>query len=67
MKISTRTILILLACMIGSSSMKAQEGEQLFKAKCNACHMVDKNSTGPLLKGVKKKWSAQAKVKWRMQ
>lgn len=57
MKISTHTILILLACMIGSSSMKAQEGEQLFKAKCNACHMVDKNSTGPLLKGVKKKWT----------
>ena len=31
MKISTHTILILLACMFGSSSMKAQEGEQLFK------------------------------------
>ncbi len=34
----------------------AQDGEKLFQAKCNTCHMVDKNSTGPLLKGVKQKW-----------
>ncbi|MGV3632223.1 MAG: c-type cytochrome [Bacteroidota bacterium] len=34
---------------------KAQ-GEQLFKAKCNTCHMLEKNSTGPNLKGVKQKW-----------
>lgn len=33
------------------------QGEALFKAKCNTCHMVDKNSTGPLLKGVKAKWT----------
>lgn len=35
----------------------AQDGAQLFKAKCNACHMIDKNSTGPILKGVVKKWT----------
>ncbi len=33
------------------------QGEALFKAKCNTCHAVDKNSTGPLLKGVKAKWT----------
>lgn len=33
------------------------QGEALFKAKCNTCHAVDKNSTGPLLKGVKAKWN----------
>ena len=44
----------LLFCM---QQIHAQDGEQLFKAKCNACHIVDKNSTGPLLKGVLKKWS----------
>lgn len=33
------------------------QGEQLFKAKCNTCHLVDKNSTGPILKGVKQKWT----------
>ncbi len=41
---------------IGTQFTFAQDGEQLFKAKCNACHMVDKNSTGPVLKGVKQKW-----------
>lgn len=38
------------------SKVNAQ-GEQLFKSKCNTCHMVDKNSTGPNLKGVKQKWA----------
>lgn len=35
----------------------AQDGEAIFKAKCNACHLVDKASTGPILKGVKQKWA----------
>jgi cytochrome c oxidase cbb3-type subunit III len=39
-----------------SLSGKAQNGESLFKAKCGVCHIVDKNSTGPVLKGVKQKW-----------
>lgn len=34
----------------------AQDGQALFKAKCNTCHLLDKASTGPLLKGVKQKW-----------
>lgn len=33
------------------------QGEALFKSKCNTCHAVDKNSTGPWLKGVKAKWA----------
>ncbi|MNJ90755.1 Cbb3-type cytochrome c oxidase subunit CcoP [compost metagenome] len=33
------------------------QGEALFKSKCNTCHAVDKNSTGPILKGVKAKWA----------
>lgn len=36
----------------------AQDGAGLFKTKCNTCHNVDKNSTGPMLKGVKQKWEA---------
>lgn len=44
------------------------QGEQLFKAKCNTCHMVDKASTGPILKGVKQKWAdageAELLYKW---
>jgi cytochrome c oxidase cbb3-type subunit 3 len=39
------------------TTAKAQDGAQLFKAKCNTCHMVDKNSTGPNLKGAKQKWT----------
>lgn len=37
--------------------MANSQGEGLFKAKCNTCHAVDKNSTGPWLKGVKTKWA----------
>lgn len=43
-------------CMLIGHVTQAQ-GEQLFKAKCNTCHLVDKNSTGPLLKGAKQKWT----------
>ncbi len=35
----------------------AQDGQALFKAKCNTCHLLDKVSTGPMLKGVKQKWT----------
>ena len=50
------SIAILIIWLFGQQA-NAQDGEQLFKAKCNTCHMVDKNSTGPNLKGVKKKWT----------
>ena len=43
--------------IIINTSLLAQDGEALFKAKCNSCHLVDKASTGPLLKGVMQKWS----------
>jgi cytochrome c oxidase cbb3-type subunit 3 len=49
---------ILIALLLfAATSAQAQDGEQLFKAKCNTCHMVDKNSTGPNLKGAKQKWA----------
>lgn len=35
----------------------AIDGANLFKSRCNTCHMVDKNSTGPKLQGVKQKWT----------
>lgn len=49
-------IKIALAVSLLSGSLFAQDGEALFKAKCNTCHMLEKNSTGPNLKGVKQKW-----------
>ncbi len=33
------------------------QGEGLFKAKCGVCHNLEKNSTGPMLQGVKQKWT----------
>lgn len=48
---------ILTLAALFQATLTYSQGEALFKAKCNTCHMVDKNSTGPLLKGVKAKWT----------
>lgn len=47
----------LLGVLFVFSNSFAQDGAALFKAKCNTCHIIGKNSTGPNLKGVKQKWS----------
>jgi cytochrome c oxidase cbb3-type subunit 3 len=52
----TKYITLLAILLFGFTAANAQ-GEGLFKQKCNTCHMVDKGSTGPLLKGVKAKWN----------
>jgi cytochrome c oxidase cbb3-type subunit III len=57
MKSYLKNIALYTAVILGTTTAVAQDGAQLFKAKCNTCHMVDKNSTGPLLKGVKQKWN----------
>ena len=57
MKSYFKNIALSLTMLLSVSVVNAQDGEKLFKAKCNTCHMVDKNSTGPNLKGVKQKWS----------
>lgn len=51
----TNLITLLCGLLIGFPVMS--QGEGLFKAKCNTCHAIDKNSTGPWLKGVKAKWN----------
>lgn len=48
--------IIPLACLLLFPQQARTQGEQLFKAKCSTCHMLEKNSTGPNLKGVKQKW-----------
>ena len=55
-KFSTIQIILFVVALV-STTLYAQDGEALFKAKCNTCHLVDKASTGPILKGVKQKWS----------
>jgi len=49
--------ILIVAALSNTSNAVAQEGEQLFKSRCNTCHQIDKNSTGPKLKGVKQKWA----------
>ena len=56
MKSLYTTLKTTLIVILINTALFAQDGEALFKAKCNTCHMVDKNSTGPILKGVKQKW-----------
>jgi len=55
----TLRIKFILAVVLTSSIVTAwsQDGAGLFKSRCNTCHMVDKNSTGPKLQGVKQKWT----------
>jgi cytochrome c oxidase cbb3-type subunit III len=43
--------------LLGMQNIVAQDGEKLFKSRCNTCHQIDKNGTGPKLKGVKQKWN----------
>ncbi len=57
MKNSINTFKTIIIILFLSTSIFAQDGESLFKSKCNACHLLDKNSTGPLLKDVSKKWA----------
>mgnify|MGYP000567581072 CR=1 FL=1 len=52
----TKQLIVLITIALGSMYTYAQDGQGLFKAKCNTCHMLGKNSTGPDLKGVKQKW-----------
>lgn len=57
LKVLNRAFLIGFILLI-APVLYAQNGESLFKAKCNTCHTIEKNSTGPKLKGVIEKWSA---------
>lgn len=53
---NAKNILIVLLITLSAGLVNAQDGEGLFKSKCNTCHALGKNSTGPNLKGVKQKW-----------
>lgn len=53
---SLRNSIALIIIAMATNISFAQDGEGLFKAKCNVCHMLGKDGTGPNLKGVKQKW-----------
>lgn len=48
---------VLIGITFGTITTQAQDGQALFKSKCNTCHLLEKASTGPMLKGVKQKWT----------
>ncbi|GAB2839284.1 c-type cytochrome [Ferruginibacter profundus] len=45
--------LVLFALASSTNTIFAQNGEALFKANCASCHKVDKDFTGPMLKGAR--------------
>jgi cytochrome c oxidase cbb3-type subunit 3 len=55
-KFTQLTFVALLISLVAQGKIYAADGGQLFKSRCNTCHMVDKNSTGPKLHGAKQKW-----------
>lgn len=40
----------------------SNEGKQLFYTRCASCHMVNKELTGPALRGVENRWPDKAKL-----
>ena len=55
-KFTQLTFVALFISFFAQGKLYAADGAQLFKSRCNMCHMVDKNSTGPKLQGAKQKW-----------
>ncbi|MFI5171772.1 MAG: c-type cytochrome [Chitinophagales bacterium] len=45
------------AAVIEYKTGSTQIGKDLFRAKCQRCHLVDKKMTGPPLMNVKDRWS----------
>jgi cytochrome c2 len=45
---------------ISATSTDHSEGKKLFYSKCASCHMVNKEMTGPALKGVETRWTDSA-------
>jgi cytochrome c551/c552 len=67
------SVLLLIACSspeptpepktIAATDLAPNEtGKKLFYAKCASCHMVNKDMTGPALKGVETRWPDKEKL-----
>ncbi len=46
------TILFLSLFVFSVVNISAQDGKALFNSKCASCHQLDKNVTGPMLRGI---------------
>lgn len=45
-----------------SNIVYGQDGKALFEAKCNTCHIMGKDGTGPNLVGVKSRWEGEEEL-----
>lgn len=45
-----------------SADELADQGAKVFKANCAACHKIDKDMTGPALKGAKARWEGKGDI-----
>ena len=46
------------------TAQNIEEGEQLYKSNCTACHQIDNKLIGPALRGVNEKYSEEWLIKW---
>ncbi|MFM7565820.1 MAG: c-type cytochrome [Flavobacteriales bacterium] len=50
-------LLVLFCFLMFINEDAFSQGKALFEGRCNSCHQIDKNGTGPMLKGAKKRWA----------
>jgi mono/diheme cytochrome c family protein len=55
------TSILLGIFIIISFNANAQDGKTLFSANCASCHAIDKDLTGPMLRGVEERWGGNRK------
>ncbi|MFZ4862065.1 cytochrome c3 family protein [Sphingobacterium sp. Mn56C] len=58
------SLVLLFAVTLTSKAQDAKEGAALFKANCTACHKIDRDMTGPALKGMTERHDEAWLVKW---
>lgn len=49
-----------LTVLVIGANASAQDGKQLFKEKCSACHQADKDGVGPKLRGIRAVWEKES-------
>ncbi|HEU4633375.1 MAG TPA: c-type cytochrome [Flavisolibacter sp.] len=65
--IAKNSVLPGLFLLLSVNAVKAQNGQQIFQQNCQSCHSLDKDLTGPNLRGVEERgpWGDRANlVKW---
>ena len=45
-----------------ANAANLEAGKKIFFTKCNSCHMVNRELTGPALKGVESRWPDKQKL-----